>query len=193
MTKPALCPIASFQSTDTVGLAKSLLGKALVIESATSRSAHLITETEAYHGPDDRASHASRGLTPRTRTMFGPGGHWYVYLCYGIHEMLNLVTGPDGFPAAILIRGLASVSGPGRLTRKLVIDRRFNALPAAPATGLYLEDPGHEIPPACIVAGPRIGVDYAGPVWSQKPYRFTLKKNPIEAAPAGKGSGRVRR
>jgi DNA-3-methyladenine glycosylase len=164
-----------FQSTHTPALARSLLGKHLVVGAGIELRRYTVTEVEAYHGPDDRASHASRGLTPRTRVMFGPGGHWYVYLCYGVHEMLNLVTGPEGFPAAILIRGLENVSGPGRLTRQLGLDRRFNARPAVPSTGLYLEDPGIVVRPDEVIASPRIGVDYAGPDWAAKPYRFLLK------------------
>jgi DNA-3-methyladenine glycosylase len=163
-----------FSSTDTVRLARMLLGKTLVLEQGSSREAHLITEVEAYDGPEDKASHASRGLTPRNAVMFGPGGIWYVYLVYGIHEMLNLVTGPEGYPAAILIRGLDSVSGPGRLTRNLGLDRRFNGLPAHPDTGLFLEDPGQTVSGKSIRRTPRIGVDYAGPVWAVKPYRFLI-------------------
>jgi DNA-3-methyladenine glycosylase len=163
-----------FRSTHTPALARSLLGKRLVVATGAGLRRHTVTEVEAYHGPDDRASHASRGITPRNRVMFGPGGHWYVYLCYGVHEMLNLVTGPEGFPAAILIRGLETVSGPGRLTRQLGLDRRFNARSAVPSTGLYLEDPGIVVPPDEVMAGPRIGVDYAGPDWAAKPYRFVL-------------------
>lgn len=188
MSPLTACQLSAFQSTDTIGLARSLLGKELVIGNRTSGTTHTITEVEAYHGPEDRASHASRGLTPRTRTMFGSGGHWYVYLCYGVHEMLNLVTGPEGFPAAILIRGLDVVSGPGRLTRKLGIDRRFNARPATPRTGLYLADLGKNIAADRIVATPRIGVDYAGAEWAAKPYRFLISKDRAEKGtdPAGR-------
>ena len=108
--------------------------------------------------------------------MFGPPAHWYVYLVYGMHEMLNLVTGPAGYPAAILIRGLASISGPGRLTKTLGIGRRFNALPAIPAHGLYLAEAPVPIPPDAVEATPRIGVDYAGPDWASRPYRFVLRQ-----------------
>jgi DNA-3-methyladenine glycosylase len=161
-----------FASADTVRLARILLGKTLVVDRGREASRHVITEVEAYDGPDDKASHASRGLTPRNAVMFGPGGVWYVYLVYGIHEMLNLVTGPEGYPAAILIRGLDSVSGPGRLTRSLGLDLRFNGLPAAPDSGLFLEDIGQAVARKSIRRTPRIGVGYAGPVWAAKPYRF---------------------
>ena len=188
MSPPRICPFSEFQSTDTVALAKSLLGKALVLGQGASRSAHIITEVEAYDGPDDKASHASRGRTPRNAVMFGPGAVWYVYLIYGIHEMLNLVTGPEGYPAAILIRGLESVSGPGRMTRSLGLDRRFNGMPAHPDSGLYLEDPGQTVASRSIRRTPRIGVDYAGSVWAAKPYRFVTASDQ-----EGKGSKPARR
>jgi len=135
---------------------------------------HVITEVEAYNGVDDLASHASRGRTVRTEVMHRPGGIWYVYLCYGVHEMLNLVVGPEDFPAAVLIRGLHDISGPGRLTKRLEIGRAMNRKPAAELTGLHLEDEGFDVPKKWIQRTPRIGVDYAGPVWSKKPWRFTV-------------------
>lgn len=164
-----------FSSRDTVGLARSLLGKYLVLEADGGNRAIAITEVEAYDGPEDLACHASKGRTRRTETLFGPPGHWYVYLCYGAHEMLNLVTGPVDYPAAILIRGLVEVSGPGRLTKRLGIDRRFNARPLSKETGLWLEDRGLEYSDAEVEATPRIGVDYAGEDWANRPYRFVLK------------------
>lgn len=162
-----------FRSRDTVRLARELLGVYLVVthpDGATTALA--ITETEAYDGPKDLACHASKGLTKRTAVMFGPAGRWYVYLIYGIHEMLNLVTGPKGYPAAILIRGLEGLNGPGRLTKRLGIDRRLNGLPALPASGLHLEDRGLVLPDDRVSITPRIGIDYAGPDWSTRPYRF---------------------
>ena len=106
--------------------------------------------------------------------MYAAGGVWYVYLCYGMHEMLNLVVGPRDFPAAVLIRGVEGASGPGRVTKALGIDRRLNAARAAPASGLWLEDRGGRVPRRRVRATPRIGVDYAGPVWAKKPWRFTF-------------------
>jgi DNA-3-methyladenine glycosylase len=158
----------------TVVLARWLLGKVLVRSRRGCETAVLITEVEAYDGPRDRASHAhaDRGRTPRNAVMFGPGGYWYVYLCYGMHEMLNLVTGPRDYPAAILIRGVAGVVGPGRVTRALGIDRKLNATVAARASGLWIEDRGVRVPRRLIHATPRIGVDYAGPAWAGKKWRF---------------------
>ena len=174
------------QGTDTIALARWLLGKTLVRTEAGSVKSQLITEVEAYNGERDLASHARKGRTPRTEVMYQPGGVWYVYLCYGIHEMLNLVTGPADYPAAILIRGVGDISGPGRLTKQLAIDRRFNGRAARPETGLHLEDTGLVVPLRHIKATPRIGIDYAGPVWAKKPWRFYFDAGKL----AANGSGR---
>jgi DNA-3-methyladenine glycosylase len=172
----------AFAAQQTVDLARGLVGRLLVVkrdDGVVTR--HRIVETEAYDGPLDLACHASRGRTARTSVLFGPPGHWYVYLCYGIHEMLNLVTGPVDYPAAILIRGVEGQIGPGRLTRALGIDRRFNTQPAEPATGLWLEDDGVTPLAEEVRATPRIGIDYAGPEWASKPWRFVWEK-PARAA-----------
>lgn len=133
-----------------------------------------VTETEAYDGPHDKASHAHRGRTQRTDVMFGPPGVWYVYLCYGIHWLLNIVTGPEQYPAAILIRGAGEVSGPGRLTRAMDITGELNRRTAAPHNGLWIEA-GETPHPAQIQRTPRIGVAYAGPDWSRRHYRFVIE------------------
>ena len=161
------------QSKNTVALARWLLGKVLVTAGpAGILRRWRICEVEAYRGESDLACHARKGRTPRTEVMYAAGGVWYVYLCYGMHEMLNLVTGPRDYPSAILIRSVEGVMGPGRLTRTLAIDRRFNATVAAPAGGLWLEDDGFRLPRRVIQSAPRIGVAYAGPVWVAKPWRF---------------------
>ena len=165
---------SELQSRHTVALARWLLGKTLVRTRGTDRFAARIVEVEAYDGECDLACHASKGRTPRTEVMYGPGGAWYVYFVYGMHHMLNLVTGPEGYPAAILIRGLETVSGPARLTKALGIDLALNCSPMNPMSGLHLEDPGIGIPGKIVHATPRIGVDYAGPIWSAKPWRFRL-------------------
>lgn len=171
---PRVIPPQNWQGRGTVALARALLGKVLVRTTAAGREERVIVETEAYVGAQDLACHASKGCTPRTQVMFGPGGVWYVYLCYGIHEMLNLVTGPAGHPAAILIRGVEGAIGPGRVTKRLAIDRALNARPAAPESGLHLEDHGIIAPPRHVIAGPRVGIDYAGPIWAAKPWRFQI-------------------
>lgn len=165
---------------DTVAIARGLLGATLTRRMADGATRRLrITETEAYHGPEDRACHASRGRTARTEVMFGPAGCWYVYLCYGVHEMLNLVTGPREWPAAVLIRGVEGVSGPGRVTRALAVTRAWNGMAAvepgraAPGEGLWIEPAERGlVRDGEVVAGPRVGVDYAGPEWAAKPWRF---------------------
>ena len=166
----------ALRSKKTVVLARGLLGKFLVRSTARGPVAAMITEVEAYDGEHDRACHARNGRTARNAVMYAPGGVWYVYLCYGVHELLNLVTGPRGYPAAVLIRGVNEASGPGRLTRALRIGRRLNGTPASPEGGLWIEDRGVRVRRGAIQATPRIGVDYAGPVWARKPWRFVLRK-----------------
>lgn len=164
----------TWQRRGTLRHARRLLGTYLVRTEHGRAQAHMITEVEAYDTERDLACHARFGRTARTAPLYAAGGCWYVYLCYGIHEMLNLVVGPEDHPAALLIRGLAGIAGPGRVTRALHIDRRLNAAVATPACGLHLEDRGVRVPDRLVVRTPRIGVAYAGPVWSQKPWRFTF-------------------
>jgi len=161
-------------------VARDLLGCRLAVRGPDGRIArHVVVETEAYLGAHDLACHAARGMTPRNAVMFGPAGVWYVYLCYGLHWMLNVVTGPEGVPAAVLIRGLAGQVGPGRLTRALGIDRRHDGRPAARKTGLWFE-PGVAVPPRLVARTPRIGVGYAG-VWAAKPLRFVVEPETLGA------------
>ena len=182
-TMRAVIEAKLLQSKNTVALARGLLGRVLVTTGADGVARRgRICEVEAYHGEADLACHASKGRTARTETMYAAGGVWYVYLCYGMHEMLNLVTGPAGRPSAILIRGVEGIAGPGRLTRAFGIDRRFNARPASPAAGLWIEDDGFRVPRGAIIATPRIGVVYAGPVWAAKPWRFYYR--PLISSPA---------
>lgn len=140
----------------------------------------MIVETEVYDGEHDLACHARAGRTRRTEVLYAEGGIWYVYLCYGIHEMLNLVVGPENEPAAILIRGVEGINGPGRVTKQLAIDRRLNRAPADPSSGLWLEDRGVRVPRRRVLATPRIGVDYAGEVWAKKPWRFVIADASVE-------------
>ncbi len=166
----------AFESGETVTLARELLGKFLVRTRADgTQDARMITEVEAYDGEHDLASHARAGRTKRTEVLYRAGGIWYVYLCYGIHEMLNLVVGPADWPAAILIRGIEGARGPGRVTKSLEINRTLNATPAAPESGLWIEDRDVVVPRRDIRATPRIGVDFAGPIWTPKPWRFVIE------------------
>jgi DNA-3-methyladenine glycosylase len=178
-----------YQIEDVCGIARALLGKVLWISHEGSLKALVITETEAYEGETDRASHACGGRrTGRTETMYLPGGHVYVYLCYGIHWLFNVVTAGAGNPHAVLVRGGIQmawlseaenarrwkeylISGPGRVTKYLAIDKRHNGLWLPDARGIGLADAGIEVKPQAILTTPRIGVDYAGEhaAW---PYRF---------------------
>ncbi len=158
---------------DTLVAKRSQLHQGHHVDLSYSDVVGMITEVEAYDGPRDMASHAHRGKTARNFPMFRDAGHWYVYFTYGMHWMLNIVTGPENYPAAILIRGVSGCSGPARLTKELGIDKVFNSLPANKKTGLWIEDRGVVIPKSEIKSSPRIGVDYAGS-WAKKPYRFYI-------------------
>ena len=153
-------------------LARELLGTMLVRRYDDRDQRFLVTETEAYLGPQDLACHSARGRTPRTEILFGPPGTLYIYLVYGLHLMLNIVAGPQGAGAAVLIRSAGVVQGPGRLGRALSLSMRLNGKPADCATGLWFEKPAER--PRRIVAMPRVGVDFAGPRWSGRKLRFIL-------------------
>lgn len=172
-----------------VRFARGLLGKFLVRTVAGVPQARMITEVEAYDGERDLACHARAGRTRRTATMYRAGGCWYVYLCYGVHEMLNLVTGPEGWPSAVLIRGVAGATGPGRLTKALGIDRSLDGAMAAPECGLHLEDHGLRVPPSWVRVTPRVGVGFAGPVWAAKPWRFLISPERVPELVARSGTG----
>jgi DNA-3-methyladenine glycosylase len=133
-----------------------------------------ITEVEAYGGEEDLACHASKGMTERTSVMYKPGGYIYVYLIYGMHWMLNIVSGEKGSPQAVLIRGLAECYGPGRLTKLLAIDKSFNGRHLGELEDLWIEKAQHNYK---YNAGPRIGVNYAGDYWSNVPWRFWIDQN----------------
>ena len=164
-----------FFERPTLVVAKDLLGKYLVRRFNGEINRFIVTEVEAYDGFKDKASHASRGMTKRNAPMFGKAGYWYVYFTYGMHYMLNIVTGPQNYPAAVLIRAIESINGPGRLTKQLKIDKKFNGKIAAIKTSLWLESNSKiENCKLKIKNLPRIGVNYAGPVWSQKKWRFKL-------------------
>lgn len=160
-----------FFNRPVLHVASNLLGKFLVRRIGKKIKAQMITEVEAYDGENDKACHASRGRTKRTEVMYGEAGHWYVYLCYGMYDMLNVVTGPRDYPAAILIRGVEGINGPGRLTKSFKITRFLNGKTATRASGLWIDDRGVIVSKKEIVRTPRIGVNYAGD-WARKPWRF---------------------
>ena len=164
-----------FYARPAIDVARDLLGKHLVHRRAGVIHSGRIVETEAYIGPEDLACHASKGLTGRTRIMYGAAGHAYVFLIYGMHNCFNVVCEREGFPAAVLVRalepgeGLArTVDGPGKLCAALHITREHNGLDLC-GGDLWLEDRGEPAPE--IVATPRIGIDYAGE-WVAAPLRF---------------------
>lgn len=167
-------------------LAPWLIGCHLVHGSQRGR----ITEVEAYQGEDDRACHASRGRTPRTEVLYGQPGLLYIYLCYGIHDLLNLVCDRAGVPAAVLVRSLAMVdgtlaNGPGKATRALHLDRRAHGRCLGHADcPLLLEEAVRR--PTHLVAGPRVGVAYAGPYWANRPWRWWEPGFPVVAAAGGR-------
>lgn len=131
-----------------------------------------ITETEAYCGEDDTACHAHKGRTKRTDVLYGPPGVLYVYLCYGIHWMLNIVTGTEDRPQAVLIRACEGADGPGKLTKALPVTGDLNRYPLSDETGtLWLEDDGE---PVTITAAPRVGIGYASPEDQARPWRYIL-------------------
>lgn len=161
-----------FYRQDVLEVAPQLLGQHLVrVYPDGTRDMYVITETEAYRGGEDRACHASKGRTTRTEVMFGDGGCLYMYLIYGMYWMLNVVTGAEGVPQAVLIRGLREVSGPGRLTRLIKVDQNFNGEDMVDSERIWVENSG--IRPE-YVTGPRIGIDYSGQPWKDMPWRYLM-------------------
>ena len=155
-------------------LAPQLLGKLLCRRLPDGRVLrYRITETECYFGEEDTACHAHKGRTPRTDTLYQRGGIAYVYLCYGIHSLLNVVTGKEDHPEAVLIRGVEGISGPGRVTKALGITCADNRVPLTPESGLWLEDDG--APPIDFEATPRVGIDYAEADDRERPWRYVSK------------------
>ncbi len=180
-----------FFNRDTRIVAKELLGKVLYHNKDGVIYKAIISETEAYHSTEDLACHCSKGMTPRTEIMFDSPGHIYVYLIYGMYHMLNFVTMPKDFPAAVLIRAVqnlqiskdgghtfqsinAKTDGPGKLTKQMQIDQSYNRLKLNPANNLWVIDENIIISDTQILTGKRIGVDYAKE-WAKKPWRFMIK------------------
>lgn len=167
----------AFYARDTLTVARELIGTHLIYMYDGRRLAGRIVETEAYQGPEDLAAHSARGRTARTEVMFGPPGHAYVYLIYGIWDCLNVVSNAQGVPHAVLIRALEPIAGiertwgPGLLCRAMHIDRSLNGMDLCGDT-FWIERPRdwkrHALQ---ISTATRIGVDYAG-AWALKPWRF---------------------
>lgn len=187
-----------FFSQNTLWVARHLLGARLVRLEQGQRLAGIIIETEAYRGEEDQACHARAGLTPRTRVMYGPPGHAYVYFTYGMHWMLNIVTEAEGYPAAVLIRGLWPTEGleliaarrknqvpehwtdgPAKICRALDIDGRHHGLDlCAPDAEIFLEK-ALEIPDASVTISPRVGLFNVPEPWKSLPWRFRVSPSLI--------------
>ncbi|MEI6753564.1 MAG: DNA-3-methyladenine glycosylase [Paludibacter sp.] len=162
-----------FYKQDAVTVAEKLLGKILVRSwSDGTETRYRITETEAYLGEEDKACHASKGRTPRTEIMYSEGGKVYVYLIYGMYWMLNFVTGPETHPQAVLIRSIDNIIGSGKVGRELKIDKSFYGENLLSSYRIWIED-APEV--QNFETAPRIGIDYAGEEWRDKPWRFILE------------------
>ena len=191
-----ILPSEFYTRKNVVTIAKELLGKILVTEWEGERTTGRIVETEAYNGEVDKASHAFRGITKRTEVMFGEGGRAYVYLCYGIHQMFNIVTNKAGTPHAILIRAVEPLEGIDIMlerTGKKVLDNTLTRGPgnvgkafgfhttqcghSLQSRELYIIDDGFFISRSELGISPRIGVAYAEED-ALLPYRFFVKGNP---------------
>ena len=173
---------ASF-NLPTLRVSRDLLGKFIVRRHRGRELAAMVTEVEAYKGPRDRAAHTFGGRrTARVEPLYGDGGTAYVYLVYGIHWLLNFSTAGAGTPEGVLIRGVLTadhakprlVSGPGRVTAYLRIDRRLNHIDATQSAVMWLEDRGIRLPARRIMTGPRVGIDYAGAYWSARRWLFWI-------------------
>jgi DNA-3-methyladenine glycosylase len=188
-------PLSFYLRHDVVRISKELLGKVLVTNWNNEYTSGRIVETEAYAGEGDRASHASKGRTARTEVIFNTGGTAYVYLCYGIHQMFNIVTNKEGIPHAILIRAVEPIEGIDIMLARTGKKKADESLARGPGnvgkafgfhtsqcgvslTGneLFVADDGFKVTKSMIVASPRVGVDYAGE-HAEWHYRFYLKGN----------------
>lgn len=177
----------AFYDRDTIDVAQDLLGKHLVHVSGGVERVGRIVEVEAYLGPHDLAAHSARGRTRRTSIMFGPPGHAYVYLIYGMHCCMNVVTEREGHASAVLLRAIEPVkniatptAGPGLLCRAMQIDRGLNGHDLL-SDELYIAAPARKEPIA-IARRPRIGVDYAQH-WARRLLRFYLRGNRFVSKP----------
>ncbi len=157
---------------DVLEVAPELLGKYLVRNYETSGTVrYLITEVEAYRGEEDKACHASKGRTKRTGIMYHQGGKVYVYLIYGMYWMLNFVTGEKDNPQAVLIRGIENFKGPGILSGELKVDNSFYGEDLINSNRIWIENSHKKND---FYTASRVGIDYAGDIWKNKPWRFIL-------------------
>jgi len=174
-----------FFARDTLRVCREILGKHIVRVWRGKKIIGRIVEVEAYVGPEDKASHAFGGKkTQRNLAEYLIGGHVYIYLVYGMYWQFNISTGQAGSPECFLIRAVEPVAGlrdkegtgPGKFCRAFHLDKSFYGEDVTKSKRLWLEDVGQKFQEK-IVASPRIGIDYAGPIWARKPWRFYLKNN----------------
>ena len=177
----------TFYERDTITVAQELLGKCLVHVKEGREQIARIVEVEAYLGPHDLAAHSSKGRTPRTEVMFGPPGYAYVYMVYGMHHCMNVVTGPDGCAAAVLLRAaepvqniLRRTTGPGLVCAAFGIDRTYSGHDLL-SDSLFIAAPA-QTEGFSVTRRPRIGVDYAGH-WAKRLLRFYIKGNAFVSKP----------
>lgn len=163
-----------FFSRDALDVAPELVGKILVhrLPDGTELRER-IAETEAYRGEEDLACHASKGRTPRTELLYGESGIIYIYLCYGMHWLMNVITGEKDSPQGVLIRAGADHNGPAKLTKALQLDGSCNGSPIYDNSEIWIEDDGF-VPE--LKKAPRVGIDYAGDYWKNVEWRFISKK-----------------
>ena len=196
MSNKKKIPLNFFFNNDVINTSKLLIGKILVSDINNQRTSGMITEVEAYLGANDKASHAyNNKRTLRTEPMFSKGGIVYIYLCYGIHNLINIVVGEKNFPYAILIRSINPLdgiktmmnrrklkknltNGPGKLTNALGITTEHNST-SLDSNKIWIEDHDILIDKKDILSSPRIGVDYAGED-AKLPYRFYIKKQQMD-------------
>ncbi|VVC74954.1 Putative 3-methyladenine DNA glycosylase [Aquicella siphonis] len=176
-----------FYDRDTILVARELLGKYLIHHTHGKTLIGKIVEVEAYLGPHDLAAHSAKGRTKRTEVMFGPPGHAYVYLIYGMYFCMNVVTEKEGHASAVLLRALEPVqniegktSGPGLLCNAMGIDKHLHGHDLL-SSDFYIAAPDHT-PPHVIVKKPRVGVAYAKH-WAKRLLRFYIKGNPYVSKP----------
>jgi DNA-3-methyladenine glycosylase len=195
--KSQILPLSFYHRKEVLEISQALLGKFLVTKIDSCVTAGMIVEVEAYHGAEDRASHAYNfRYTARTQTMYLAGGVAYVYLCYGLHHLFNVVKAPQGIPHAVLIRAIEPVEGVNYMLKRRKLSKVHYKLTAGPgvltqAMGItlalngyslgkppvWIEDRGVKIAAKDIRHSPRIGIDYAKE-HKELPWRFTLKDNP---------------
>lgn len=160
-------------------LAPDLIGKLLCRRTSEGVLKYRIMETECYYSEEDTACHASKGKTERTKVLYEKGGTAYVYLCYGMHCLFNVVTGKEGFPEAVLIRGVEGYNGPGKLTKAMQIDRSLNGVDMTTSKELWIEDdgvrPSHK-------AAKRVGIDYATEEYRNILWRYLVDDGSYKGA-----------